>query len=145
MTGNFLPTLFLAVVLGTVLPSATSGEAVSAEPGFSETIPGTYKLTYRGGLIKLEAVKSYHPCGRYESGGRARFLGMEKKLVHRGRWAIENGELVYTLSESSTPKEAPVGVPLRFRLLKHDGRTLTYRDETREKTYSETLVIRAES
>ena len=129
-----------ALLLGLLCVPTAAGEAVVPKPEFSEKLPGTYKLTYRGGLIKLEATKYYHPCGRYESVGKASLLGIEKALVHRGRWSVEDGELVYTLTESSTPKEAPVGVPLRFQLVKHDGKTLTYRDEGRDKTYSETRV-----
>lgn len=106
----------------------------------SDRLPGKYRLTYEGTFLTLRANKTYYPDGSYESVGTARVLGIKKKLIHRGKWKLEKGELVYILSESSTPSEAPVGVPLRFKVLSHDGKTMRYRDEKRDKNYSETRL-----
>jgi len=103
-------------------------------------LPGKYKLSYKGTFLSLEAVKYYHSDGTYESVGKARLLGIEKTMVHRGRWKFEKGNLVYTLTKSSTPNEAPVGVPLRFKVVNHDGNTLRYRDEKRNKSYHEKRI-----
>lgn len=125
--------LLLFTLLLTVLASSTTADV----PDLSNRLPGKYKLTYRGTLLSLEATKRYHPDGRYESIGSAKVLGIEKKLVHRGTWKLKNGELIYLLTESSTPSQAPVGVPLRFKVIRHDGVTMHYRDEARDKNYSE--------
>lgn len=129
-----LPSL-LAMLLFPLL--ATGG---GVEPGAGELamrLPGKYKLSHRGSLVRVEAVKAYHADGTYESKGTASVLGIERRLEHRGRWKLEDGSLVYTLTMSSTPKEAPVGVPLRFEVLSHDGKVLHYRDMKRGKVYSE--------
>ena len=110
------------------------------DAGVAERVPGKYELTVRGKLLRLKAVKSYHPDGRYESIGKASILGIERELVHRGTWKLENGYLVYTLTESSTPKEAPPGVPLKFKVLSHDGTLMKYKNEEKDESYVEKRI-----
>ena len=114
--------------------------AAAEVPQLENRLPGKYKLTYSGTFLSLKAVKSYHADGSYESVGTASLLGLKKKLIHRGKWKLEKGELIYILSESSTPSEAPVGVLLKFKVLSHDGKTMRYRDEQRDKNYSEKRI-----
>ena len=122
----------------TLVLTLTCASADVAE--WKKRLPGKYRLTYSGKFLSLEAVKSYHADGSYESMGKAKILGIEKKLVHRGRWKLENGELIYLLSQSSTPSEAPVGVPLKFKVVSHDGKIMRYRDQQRDKNYSEERI-----
>ncbi|MFT4641598.1 MAG: hypothetical protein ACI8T1_004940 [Verrucomicrobiales bacterium] len=128
---------FALSILTTAL---TLSFATAKEVEWKKHLPGKYKLTYSGTFLSLEAVKSYHSDGTYESVGKAKILGIEKKLVHRGRWKLQNGELIYILSQSSTPSNAPIGVPLKFKVLSHDGKTLRYRDQKRNKNYSEKRI-----
>ena len=123
------------------LSLVVAGIAVPARGAeFAQLLPGKDELEVRGKLLRLNAVKSYHPDGRYESVGTAKLLGIKKKLVHRGTWKLEDGYLVYTLTESSTPKEAPVGEPMKFKVLSHDGTTMKYKNEKKDESYVEKRI-----
>ncbi|MDG2126029.1 MAG: hypothetical protein P8J87_20180 [Verrucomicrobiales bacterium] len=111
-----------------------------AEGVVKQRLPGKYELSYRGTLLKLKAVKSYHADGTYESSGSASILGIKRDLTHRGTWKYENGYLIYLLTESSTPKDAPVGVPMKFKVIEHDGEIMKYRNEKKDEDYTEKRI-----
>ena len=91
--------------------TAASGMDKSIDPA---KLAGTYKLVVDGKVIDISATKTYGTDGSYISEGTGSLFGVGKKLKYKGTWKIEGDEIVFLLSESSTPKQAPVGVPIRL-------------------------------
>ncbi len=100
-------------------------------------LAGTYELIVDGRVIDIRATKTYGTDGSYVSQGKGSLFGVGKKLKYKGTWRIEGEEIVFLLSESSTPKQAPVGVPIRMVVESLTESEMVLYDPKEEKRYTE--------
>ena len=100
-------------------------------------LAGTYELIVDGNVVDIQATKTYGTDGSYVSQGKGSLFGIGKKLSYKGTWKIEGDEIVFLLSESSTPKQAPVGVPIRMIVESLTASKMVLYDPKENKRYTE--------
>ena len=103
-------------------------------------LAGTYKLVVDGKIVDIQATKTYGTDGSYVSQGKGSLLGVGKDLKYKGTWKIEGDEIVFMLSESSTPKQAPVGVPIRMVVESLTESQMILYDPKEDKRYTEKRI-----